>query len=476
MENKLNLSNLLDLLESTDREKISSYSNFLRCYKCQEYLLEPKNCIKCGYTICGDCKKCSHEVTQSRHIKALLDSLVLKCKYGSSGCDENIKYTDLKKHLESCKFFKGIYSPNKENSQSSMARGNSFDKSKEITYNEFAFVSSDKLFNTSVDEYERDGVKCSKCSLITFNKIDYINHFKICFGEEAASLANMNKIGLMDGFQKSQEEACRKFLDFMYLKTEQNKNNAINYMENIFSELQSKREFIKNCEKILSQTNNENIMRDDKEYLMLITEEEELRRIREELNSRLQSLNNNNINFIKQSESKLKEEVKSRRDELMMLEVAEKWAREDLESSYFDTDFGEKCAQCGNEDSRKKKYFCQNCNEKYCIEDCAKKCKNCPKFICPKDGKKCKLCHNTNFCESCQKKCFYVKCENTFCPECYKRNEHQARSETTNCKLFTCEKDGTCDCLMTSIFCSKCEKRLCNNCLRKDKEHFPFIR
>lgn len=178
-------------------------------------------------------------------------------------------------------------------------------------------------------------------------------------------------------------------------------------------------------------------------------------------------------------ESQLNESISIYKNQLISLEIKEKWIREALSDKVLVSDIdGEKCFVCNSTDDTSKKYFCPNCRGKFCISKCLKQCKGvgCNKYVCPIDNKKCKLCHKTNYCDSCQKKCFYQLCMNTFCPDCYKKNEHQARNQNINCKFFTCDKDNVCDCLMTSMFCSKCETRLCNNCLLNDTDHFPFLK
>ena len=70
----------------------------------------------------------------------------------------------------------------------------------------------------------------------------------------------------------------------------------------------------------------------------------------------------------------------------------------------------------------------------------------------------------------------YSKCPNKFCPECYRKNEHQSRTSDKNCAFFTCDdEEKNTVCLMTTLYCSQCDKRLCNKCLMKDKEHHSFL-
>ena len=112
------------------------------------------------------------------------------------------------------------------------------------------------------------------------------------------------------------------------------------------------------------------------------------------------------------------------------------------------------------------------------MNKCAQKCKNssCNTYLCTQCSARCNLCNKKNYCEKCLKKCFYINCKNKFCPECYKKNEYQARESNKNCSIFTCDDEAhNVVCLMTTLYCPKCEKRMCNECLMKDKEHLKYM-
>jgi uncharacterized C2H2 Zn-finger protein len=534
MENRLsekNLSsNVIDLIDPSDKSKIDEYLLVLKCHKCHEVKLEPKQCLSCGQNICDKCKTCNHQLTQSRHMKALLDTLTFKCKNHSKGCNNIVKYSDLKQHLSTCsynikeeKIFDRAYTSSSNSSNlinsslslnslnssknfnSSLMPSNIFNdinKSASQSNNDFSFLTSDKIFNTKINDYEgKIGVKCPKCEMAFFNRKEFISHFKNCHQDMSRSeISNFSilpgtsdrsiissrinskeeilSIPLIQDFYESHQSVQKKFGEFIFNKIEENKIISLKWLQKFENTLNSKKQNMTNYEIQIQKYNSgsDDYLREDPELNAILEEEskllEEKKILVEKFNKKLNDL----IKLGENNEKLLKEELEKYRSELIILEIEEKWAREDLESTIFINDFGDKCTKCGNEEPAVKKYFCQNCRGKFCVDLCSKKCKSCDKFLCPKDGKECKLCHKITYCETCQKKCFYSGCNNAFCPECYKKNEHQARNSNTNCKFFTCEKDQICDCLMTSMFCGKCEKRLCNKCLHKDKEHFTFLK
>ena len=336
-------------------------------------------------------------------------------------------------------------------------------------------MSSDKIYNTKINDYEgKIGIKCTKCENSYSNKNDFITHFKNC--AVGGNMHVENKDESLKTFSQTHADIQAKFNDFVFDKINENKNLAQRQLINFATVLNNKKQGIINSEILIHKFNNDEFIKEDPELISIIEEET---RLIEEKRILIEMYYKKCEDFLKTGEfndSHLKEELDNFRNKLIMLEIEEKWAKEELESTLFINDYGEKCTTCENDQTGIKKYFCQNCRGKFCVDKCSKQCKTCTKFICPKDSKECKLCHKIIYCEACQKKCFYQGCTNTFCPECYKKNEHQARNSNTNCKFFTCERDQICDCLMTSMFCSKCEKRLCNNCLMKDKDHFPFLK
>ena len=139
------------------------------------------------------------------------------------------------------------------------------------------------------------------------------------------------------------------------------------------------------------------------------------------------------------------------------------------------------CGNCGNNKPEIKKIICEECKTFYCENNCisyciSDACKNKKTIICNSHSKKCGLCDKANFCEFCLKSCYYINCDNKFCVNCYRRNQHQTRNPEFNCKFFTCEKDQVNDCIMCSLFCQKCEQRLCKGCVKGDIEHFSFLK
>lgn len=486
MDNKINEKNLstnmIDLIDPSEKYKIDEYLQFLKCYKCNEIMIEPRQCFTCNYGICQKCKMCTHNLSQSRHIKSLLESISFKCKFHMKGCPAVIKYPDVRQHLLSCRYAdeKFLNPSNKELKSSSMSNFPSRLLSHNLKEPDLSasYISLDQVFNSyKISDYEgKVSVKCYKCDSSFHNKSEFIQHIKLCNPSESENNKTEPKDELLSKFYETHESFQKQFAEFIFDKIRENKNIALRNAQQFESLLLQKKEAINNFEKLGLKFNNEDYLKEDPEIQALIKEEsclnEEIKHLIENFNKKIEEMNK----MQERNENVLKEELDEYKNSMLQLELEERWAKEDLEATLFANDFGDRCTICGNEESGIKKYLCQNCRGRYCVDKCCKQCKHCSRYICPKDSKKCQLCQKPNYCESCQKGCFFQGCSNTFCPECFKRNEHQARNSHINCKFFTCERDQVCDCLMTSLFCPKCEKRLCNKCLMSDKEHFPFLK
>lgn len=118
---------------------------------------------------------------------------------------------------------------------------------------------------------------------------------------------------------------------------------------------------------------------------------------------------------------------------------------------------------------------CDNCRQPVCV-NCKFQCSykhnhesSTSKNYCGNCQKRCTLCENVNICIGCLKKCFYKGCENVFCAVCYQRNQHQIRSENTNCKFYSCDScKSNSNCIFTTVYCSNCDRRICKSCFNKD--------
>jgi len=491
---KLLSTNVLDLIESSEKYKIEEYFPYIKCIKCLEIALEPRQCLTCNYVFCQKCKICSHPLILSRHLKLILDNITFKCKFKKSGCDANIKYFELKQHYLNCK-----YSNTEELSINSMTSTNPIksyviNKSSSDTLNfekNFSSINSSTfsskaktnseilresvLFTASnfkPENYEGNVfVRCEICGISFNNKEKFIEHYKNCI--------NIKKQDdILHNFSLSHSKLENKFLSYIQDKLTERKTTQMHKFTQFESLIDNTRSQIKEIETKITNLNKEENETDDSEYLEIIKKEDSLKELKLILNETLSKKIEEYNKMLLENEKEIDITICERKNILLALELEEKWAKEELESSMFCSEFDDKCTICGNEDHIIKKYFCQSCRGKFCVDKCAKRCKatECNKFICPKEGNDCKLCHKLNYCDTCKRKCFFQGCLNTFCPECYKKNEHQARNSNINCKFFTCEKDQICDCLMTSLFCSKCEKRLCNKCLMNDKDHFAFLK
>jgi hypothetical protein len=464
---------MIDLIDPQDKIKIDEYLPFLRCNKCTIVMIEPKVCTTCNLNLCQNChtKTCTHTLVQSRHLKSTLERLVFKCRNRLNGCYKELKYAEIRNHLLNCQF--NMVSASRTDGDDKMTKSALTPPSlkKDSAMDIHDNLSRSMIVNPVNSKLP---ILCKNCNAPFQDKNSYIEHTKKCFEKEKDAnksvveefLVKFNN--LQNGFSLFNSDKLKENITL----TQKNLNEKLNTIE-------FKNNRIISLENMIKKFNADESFSEDPELLAIKSEED--RTIQEKI--KLQEIYNRKLNEyqekLKEYESSFNDEVRSQKEKLMLLEVEEKWIKEDMESCVFITDSGV-CALCGNSESTVKKFYCQDCSGKYCVNKCAKQCKNtnCKrpnKYICPKDNKACNLCQKYNYCEDCKRKCFYQNCSNSFCPECYKKNEHQARNNNINCKFFTCERDLVCDCLMTSIYCSKCEKRLCNNCLIHDIDHHPFL-
>jgi hypothetical protein len=483
VKSNINSNSIFDFIDPSERSKLDEYLPYIKCFKCSEITFDQKQCTVCNINLCPKCKVCQHNLTQSRHLKTILDNLRFKCKNSSGGCREkDLKIHDLKTHLQKCTFLNST-SPHKARAHSSLITSSHLTNSSLFSstssvlsihnknksfFEDSEFYPSSSSIVSDISNYEgKLSVKCPLCSTSFLNKKEFIDHSK------TDCQKNKNQLQPLTSLKEVQQKFISYYLDNVCCKVQYAKENYQKFVEN----LNAKKEKISSIEKEISKISTPEIfLKDDLEYQNLQKTENELYHHYKDLEERALS------QLRKINESKRKEDemlmsaMNEYKNQLLILEIQEKWYKEELGTTYFPVDHKDECAICKNSDPKENKYLCQTCRQLYCVNKCGKKCFNqsCNKFICPMDTKDCKLCHKQIYCDTCKKKCFYQQCSNLFCPDCYKKNEHQARSNNVNCKFFTCEKDQICDCLMTSLYCAKCEKRLCNKCLVKDTAHFNF--
>jgi hypothetical protein len=161
MESKVNekklSSNVIDLIDLSEKTKLDEYLLYLRCYKCNTVMLEPKTCMTCNLTVCPNCKVCTHALVQSRHIKSLLEKLTFKCLFNSQGCKAIPKYLDVRAHLVNCQFFdEKLLASSKDSKTNSNNNIMSFTKQNQSQSNDnVLMMSSDLLFSsTKITDYE----------------------------------------------------------------------------------------------------------------------------------------------------------------------------------------------------------------------------------------------------------------------------------------------------------------------------------
>lgn len=494
LSDKMISTNILDLIDPSDKVHIEEFLPFLKCYKCHEIMVDPKFCVTCNLNVCIKCKpgSCDHPAIQSRHLKYILETMNFKCKFSSKGCMQMLKYLDIRSHLVSCKhvnyrnIMQGAASGNVNLSNSLFSNSSLLNSGRQnnlgsnnnpgaFTTVKKAAINEDK-FKMLVDVGSLEGkinVQCIYCKNDFSNKKQFIEHSKACFPSDNKS------DDLIANFSQNYENIRNLYYEMQKEKIHDNVKDLTHHLNEFYNKMNNKISQNEAAELKITKFLTDEFIKEDEAYIQLEIQEQELEKKKNELALQLKKKIEEYRYHDTQQEKSLMNELGNYKNITIQLEMEEKWLKEEIESSVFEA-AGEKCAKCGSEDNNVKKFFCQECRGKYCIEKCAIKCKNqtCPKgikYMCPRDTKKCSLCHKSNYCESCKKACFFVDCSNQFCPECYKKNEHQTRNQNINCKFFTCEKDQVCDCLMTSLFCSKCEKRLCNKCIMKDVEHFPFL-
>lgn len=535
MSNKLNENyvsqNILDLIDPKDKLQLEEFSNFIKCNKCSEVSSDPKACYTCNYITCQSkscyTNKCNHPLSISRHIRDLLKDLKLKCRFKFKGCTKEGTISEIRNHILECKFaelklvqlskYNEIY--NLSNQKLNLIKKNASNNEK---LNKSALGK-----NLSLNKYQlKDNSitqDCLKCRTKLNNKREYVEHLKICTMNSDDNIADINfqEIQPENDINSSIITGCAvgvhdisndNISDFNRLITNSNievlKNNLnyklINlkkeqkdYISNIITtngkeidftlsqfikELNAKKEQKEALDISNTKYKNENFFEEDQQLNLIKQEFETLQNQKIELLNKLKKKIDEIRNIEFQQEKNLEADLQSSKKVWLQLQLEESWLNDEIESSEFEAN-GEKCAKCREEDNSVKKFFCQECRGKYCIGKCAVQCSNsrvCGNNLekinlCPKCSKPCDLCRMVIYCETCLKKCFYENCNNKFCPECFKRNEHQTRNPKVNCKFFTCEKDKICDCLMTSLFCTKCDKRHCNNCIHENKDHFPGI-
>ena len=466
---------LLELICENERHIIEDILPFLKCINCYEYMLEPKCCMQCGKQICEICiqKTCKHVATISRHFKMILDTMIFRCKNVEQGCKEKIKYLDLKSHNKKCEY-----------ALIDIKSSKIFEKKSNNVYslNNYLIKSDDE----SIKANNNFSLKCLKCKINFSEKEKFVSHLSVCYVKIEED--NMN----------SKEKLLKEFDENLKKNQELNlnnwKHNNLEWIENL---KQSNKEFENNYNNLTEKTNglvitiskylSNGFLQCDKEYLELLEKEKNLTEKKNELqkNFEIKFKEYNDRHSV--LETKIQKKIEDYKKDIIDLDNQKLVLCEELKKkgnfpiiAELSNSFNSDCSKCGNSEEKVKKLFCENCRKKFCENKCVNLCKGsiCSQngiIVCSTGSVACGLCRKFNYCDNCKKKCFYTNCTNKFCPECFKKNEHQARNPNINCKFFTCEVDNRCDCLMTSLFCNKCEKRMCSNCSSKHLNHFPFL-
>lgn len=465
-----------DYFLESERHKIDDILPFLKCNNCSEYMLDPKSCVQCGEQICEPCikKKCNHPPTTSRHFKVFLDNLVFSCRYSKFGCKERVKFLDLRNHTNSCEFAR-----NESSSNSKVEKK----KSAVLTLNDFITKTDDESSKANISI----NLTCLNCKKTLSDREAFVGHLSQCYVKMDVDNPNEANEKLISEFKQNLEKYQESnFLYWKQINQEWIENLAIANIE--FEEnYRRKNDKINELVSTISSYLSNGMLQNDKEYMDLCENERHLIEKKNELQkiyeAKVKEYNDKQTTMEYQIQQKIEEYKKSLNEidhqKLIICEELKRKGNNQIISDLTETSSTD-CSKCGNNDEKMKKLFCQNCRKKFCEAKCVNICKGsvCNQngvIVCPSCSVSCGLCRKYNYCDNCKRKCFYNLCNNRFCPECYKRNEHQARNQNINCKFFTCEIDNRCDCLMTSLFCNKCEKRMCSNCSSKHVNHFPFL-
>lgn len=520
-----NNTNIQNLINFSEREKLKEYLPYISCSVCGSILLEPKNCNICDKIFCNGChvNYCKHKLTLSRHTKNIIEKLNFKCKFHNDGCKEIIKYTNLINHSASCKYFieKGsdpirsmkieILNNDNNNLNASVNSNISLRNLKAIDEDlviackcGLKFSTRDKDCKKLYLEHKRECLSISSINKesVNLNKSSkQVNYPSLDNVDLSGSENNLSNSMLIDSFTNEEKDRVvsefisnmqnvkSKFSDYMKQVYSANVYNIQKELSSFFKHYEETTSQIRNLEKEIAQYNLRGpLLEEDPEYMKLRAQNLQMCEEEEKLNFKIAQLQQRLLLKNMENEKILSDKAQEYRNLLAAYEIEEKWLKEELlmdRSKLTPNDImtlsDDLCSLCRDDESSVKKHYCNMCRKKFCIGKCIMTCKstecsNQLKYVCPHCNKACSLCEKNRYCSSCKVPCFYENCQNQFCRECYKKNEHQARSKNTNCKFFTCERDQTCECLMTSLFCTRCEKRLCKKCIYADDDHFKFLR
>jgi len=141
-----------------------------------------------------------------------------------------------------------------------------------------------------------------------------------------------------------------------------------------------------------------------------------------------------------------------------------------------------KCEFCGSAMHNNVDQNCGSCNKSIC-QNCSFLCDNdkamhLKNFFCKNCYSiTCTLCELKSFCNLCMTKCFCKTCNNIFCSSCIKKNCHQIRTDTVNCKFYSCDSCKTNNnCILTTYFCGFCDKRVCKACYMSNHKAHNIVK
>lgn len=477
------------LLSESDFVKVERYIPYITCNICNRLLSTPKYCLICKCNYCDGCI-CKHtnSIKLLRHEAELMSVLLINCKYNCGV--PSFPISKLYEHIESCKCKEKFKEKNNDDevNQSSNPhlindiKGENYvlggldEYFEEIAFNiqELDSLSFDNIIKNEINQ-DNTNKKCSICNEVFNNSDLYSKHLNNCLEKNQKEVSTQEMDETLEKYKDKINlihENRIKIFSLIYMNEIENIQSEIDML---FKEIVEKKKDLIELTELLNKPEimTEEYYKSDNDISALIEEEKSLFNKKHEL-----------INLYKSKSQLIPEKINNYKNEItnqnqnLLLD----YISLNNESEVFNNILNNSnnrdtsCQKC--KANEKEKIRCKTCLEYYCKDICISKCKNeeCNSYICLKCSPKCNLCNLQKYCEQCLKRCFYSKCPNKFCPECYRKNEHQSRTSDKNCAFFTCDdEEKNTVCLMTTLYCSQCDKRLCNKCLMKDKEHHSFL-
>lgn len=170
---KSNISDSSTRASGVDFDKICGYNPFMKeifsrvtCSICTLIPFEPLECKNCNAVVCKQCiekwkrKECilkcggEHYDLPSRILRDIINSIVIKCKNASKGCDAQLRIDNMRAHEAEC----------------------DFDEIK-CPFPDCILFDLRKNINLHIDLCEYNKIKCQFCNNL-FKKVDFNSHIE----------------------------------------------------------------------------------------------------------------------------------------------------------------------------------------------------------------------------------------------------------------------------------------------------------